>query len=162
MALVMSIVLTLQLSLMPGLRLADASGDLMLLFALTVAMVGGPERGAIAGFVIGLVFDLFLTTPFGLSALTYSLGAYVVGRIQVGMLRHSSLLPMFTVALGTAGTVVSYAVLARIFGQAWISWARLWRVVLVESGFSLFFAPVSLPVCRWAMAGSLEARSASV
>jgi hypothetical protein len=86
----------------------------------------------------------------------------VVGRIQVGMLRHSALLPMFTVALGTAGTVVLYAVLARIFGQAWIGWTVLLRVVVVESAFSLFFAPISLPVCRWAMAGSLEARSASV
>jgi rod shape-determining protein MreD len=162
MALVMSIVLTMQLSLMPGLRIATASGDLMLLFALTAAMVGGPERGAIAGFCIGLAFDLFLTTPFGLSALTYSLGAYVVGRIQVGMLRHSALLPVFTLAVGTAGTVVVYALLARVFGQAWIGYARLWRVILVESGFSLFFAPISLPVGRWAMAGSLEARSASV
>src|SRR3954467_14858330 len=162
MTLVMSIVLALQLSLMPGLRIAGASGDLMLLFALTVAMVGGPERGAIAGFCIGLAFDLFLTTPFGLSALTYSLGAYVVGRVQVGMLRHSALLPMFTLALGTAGTVVLYALLARLFGQAWIGWAELWRVARVEAGFSLFFAPISLPVCRWAMAGSLEARSASV
>ncbi len=162
MTLVMSIVLTLQLSLMPGLRIAGASGDLMLLFALTVAMVGGPDRGAIAGFTIGLIFDLFLTAPLGLSALTYCVGAYVVGRIQVGMLRHSALLPVFTVALGTAGTVVGYALLARLFGQAWISWARLWRVVLVESAFSLFFAPLALPICRWAMAGSLEARSASV
>ncbi|MCU1345282.1 MAG: rod shape-determining protein MreD [Acidimicrobiia bacterium] len=162
MALVMSIVLALQLSLMPGLRLAAASGDLMLLFALTVAMVGGPERGALAGFCVGLTFDLFLTTPFGLSALTYCLGAYMIGRIQVGMLRHSALLPVFTVALGTAVTVVLYALLARVFGQAWVGWGRLWRVVLVESGFSLFFAPISLPVCRWAMAGSLEARSASV
>ena len=79
-----------------------------------------------------------------------------------GMLRHSALLPVFTLALGTAGTVVLYALLARLFGQAWIGWAQLWRVALVEAGFSLFFAPISLPVCRWAMAGSLEARSASV
>jgi rod shape-determining protein MreD len=162
MTLVMFIVLTLQLSLMPGLRVAGASGDLMLLFALTAAMVGGPDRGALAGFCIGLAFDLFLTTPFGLSALTYCLGAYVVGRIQVGMLRHSALLPVFTVALGTAGTVMLYAVLARVFGLAWVGTGRLWRVVVVESLFSLFFAPITLPICRWAMAGSLEARSASV
>ena len=37
--------------------------------AVAGGLVGGPQRGAVAGFVVGLVYDLVLTTPFGLSAL---------------------------------------------------------------------------------------------
>ena len=35
-------------------------------------MLAGSERGAVVGFVAGLLTDLFLQTPMGLSALTYS------------------------------------------------------------------------------------------
>jgi rod shape-determining protein MreD len=162
MTLVMILVLAVQLSLMPGLRIAGASADLMLLFALAGAMVTGPERGAVLGFFVGLGFDLFLTTPFALSALTYCLAGWVVGRVQVGILKNSAAVPMVTVGAATAVSVVAYALLARVFGDALLPTGTLIRVVLVETAFNVFFAPVALRICRWALATSLEARSASV
>ena len=162
MALVMLLVLMAQLSLIPGLRLAGASADLMLLFAVAGAMVTGPDRGAMIGFFIGVGFDLFLTTPFGLTALTYCIVGYLVGRVQVGLLRSSPAIPVLTVGFATVGAVALYATLGRLFGQNWVPLGRLVTVAAVEAGFNVLFAPVALRICRWALAGALEARSLSV
>ena len=43
--------------------------DIMVLLPIVAGIIGGPARGATIGFGTGLVSDLFLPTPFGLSAL---------------------------------------------------------------------------------------------
>ena len=56
---------------------------------LAVAYEDGPETGAIFGFADGARMDLFLTTPLGLSALSYALTGYVgrhlPGRASCGL-----------------------------------------------------------------------------
>lgn len=158
----MAVVLALQISLMPGLRIAGSTADLMLLFTICGAMVIGPERGAILGFAIGVLFDIFLTTPFGLSALVYCLTGWVVGRIQVGVLRNSAVLPALTVGATTAGAVLAYAGGMRLVDDVITPWLTLARVVAVEASFNVLFAPIALRISRWALAASLEARSAAV
>jgi rod shape-determining protein MreD len=162
MSLVMAVVLALQISLIPGLRIADSTADLMLLFTICGAMVIGPERGAVLGFAIGLVFDIFLTTPFGLSALVYCLTGWLVGRIQVGVLRNSSVLPALTVGATTAGAVLAYALGLRLIDDVVTPWSTLGGILAVETAFNVLFAPVALRIARWALASSLEARSAAV
>jgi rod shape-determining protein MreD len=134
----------------------------MLLFAIAAAMVVGPDRGAIVGFFIGVSFDIFLTTPFGLSALTYCIAGWVVGRIQVGVLRSSAVLPALTVGAATGGSVVFYAGALRVFSEVVIPWDLLLRIAAVETSFNVLMAPIALRIARWALATSLEARSAAV
>lgn len=162
MSLVMAVVLALQISLMPGLRIANATADLMLLFTVAGAMVVGPERGAVTGFFVGLMFDIFLTTPFGLSALVYCVTGWVVGRISVGVLRNSVVLPSLVVGACSAAAVLAYAGGLRLIDDVVTPWLTLARVVAVEASFNVLFAPIALRISRWALAASLEARSAAV
>jgi rod shape-determining protein MreD len=76
-----------QVVIFPHVRLAGRVPDLGLVVAVAVAFDHGPEAGAIVGFFAGLGFDLFLSTPLGLTALSYALTAYAVGVLQGGMLR---------------------------------------------------------------------------
>ncbi len=69
LVLVIPVFLTLQLSLISELHLLGSTGDVLLLLALIAAMLTGSRKGAVVAFAIGLAFDLFLQTPFGLSAL---------------------------------------------------------------------------------------------
>ena len=61
-----------QQTLMLDLRSGGVHPDIMVLLPILAGLVGGPARGASMGFASGLVADLFLPTPFGLSALVGS------------------------------------------------------------------------------------------
>jgi rod shape-determining protein MreD len=93
LALVVVLVVIVQVTLMPHLRILGVVPDLGLVLAVAVAYRDGAEAGAITGFAAGLGYDLFLATPLGLSALVYALTAYAVGVLQTGMLRSPRWIP---------------------------------------------------------------------
>jgi rod shape-determining protein MreD len=105
------VVVLVQVTLFPHLRLAGVAPDLGLVVALAVGYNDGPEAGAIAGFVAGFGFDLFLETPLGLNALAYALVGYGVGIIEGGLLRSPRWLPsVLGVAGGLAGGLILIAI----------------------------------------------------
>ena len=150
--LILIIVLVLQVTLIPDLQIAGSSGDLMLLFALTSAMSAGADLGSRMAFAYGLAFDFMLQTPFGLSALVYSISAYVLGAMHRSMSRENWRVGTFTVVVATGIAVIGYAAIARVFGVPWPSNPRLISIVSVEVGFNAMFAPVALRICRWTIA----------
>ena len=101
---VVLVVLTVvvQVVLFPHFRLAGRVPDLGLVLAVAVAFDYGPEEGAIVGFFAGLGFDLFLSTPLGLTALAYALTAYAVGVVQGGLPRAPR---WFTPVIGFLGGI---------------------------------------------------------
>ncbi len=101
------VVVLVQVTVFPHLRIAGVAPDLGLVVALAVGYHDGPEAGAIAGFVAGFGFDLFLETPLGLNALAYALVGYGVGIIEGGLLRSPRWLPsVLGVAGGLAGGLI--------------------------------------------------------
>jgi rod shape-determining protein MreD len=77
--LVVVVFLTAQLTVVLDLRLGTVHPDIMVLLPIMAGLVGGPSSGASMGFGAGLAADLFLPTPFGLSALVGCLIGYTVG-----------------------------------------------------------------------------------
>ena len=108
--LVLLTAIVLQAAVVSRLDIFGAHADLLVLVPIAVALVDGPERGAMAGFVAGLAVDLLSTTPFGLTALAYSVVGFVVGTFQHGMLRNSVVLPVVSAMLGAALGVVTAVV----------------------------------------------------
>ena len=149
--LVMLVVLALQQSIMTQLRLFGVVGDLMLLIAVVSGLVAGAELGAVAAFCIGLLFDLTLQTPFGLSALAYAVIAYAVGYLQSGYLRQTWWIGPLQVAVASAAATVLYGVLATLFGTQRLLTAHLIAVVLVVSLTNAALSPVAARVMRWAL-----------
>jgi rod shape-determining protein MreD len=92
-----------QVAVMPHLRLFGVVPDLGLVLAVAVAYYDGAESAAVVGFVTGLGYDLFLSTPVGASALAYSVTGYLTGVVQAGLIRSSRWLPL---ALGGLGGLV--------------------------------------------------------
>ena len=87
--LVVVMLVVIQTTVFPHLRVFGAMPDLLLLATIAVAYEDGPDTGAIFGFFSGLAIDLFLETPLGVSALTFAIIGYLVGVFQGGMLRPS-------------------------------------------------------------------------
>ena len=79
--------------------------------------MGGPQRGTVAGFVFGLVYDLALTTPFGLWALVLCVTGFVVGLTRNEAIRDNRWLQTGIVFLASGAAVVAYAGVATVFGS---------------------------------------------
>jgi len=107
LCLLIALVVIVQVSVFPHLRIAGVAPDLGLIVAIAVGVQFGPEAGALAGFAAGFGYDLFLETPLGLNALAYALVGYGVGVVTSGLLRAPRYLPVVLVLLGAlAGGLV--------------------------------------------------------
>lgn len=69
----------LQVTLVSDLRIAGAMGDVVLVVVVAAGLTGGADRGVAYGFAAGLLYDLLVASPFGLTALTYAVVGYLVG-----------------------------------------------------------------------------------
>jgi rod shape-determining protein MreD len=109
----------------------------------------------VLGFALGLVADLFVQTPFGLSALTYAIVGFAVGALQSGIVRSAWwILPVTALVASFAG-VVGYALLGALIGQPY---AMSVHLLAVAGGVGAMNAVLAAPVAR-AMAWALAART---
>lgn len=155
-SLVLIVAVVLQTSLFTDVRLFDASGDIMLLVAISAGIAGGPDKGAWYGFAAGLLYDLVLTTPVGLSALTYCIAGYFVGSLQSAILRNTWWIPVVTAIVASGLGIMLYVLLGRVIGQPF-PFDGVPRIALVVAFINgLLVLPVSR-VLRWAV-GPVDAR----
>jgi rod shape-determining protein MreD len=157
--LVTLVALSLQMSIVAESRLFGVTLDLMLLLAVAGGVAAGPRRGAYAGFVLGIAFDLVLQTPFGLSALVYAVAAWMVGSVDVTALRSNRWVPAVLVAAGSAGAVALYAALLAVFGRGHALDAHLAVIVAVIGVVNGVFGPMAVRIQRWTLLAGDRVRS---
>jgi rod shape-determining protein MreD len=148
-SLVILVALVLQVTLVSDLRIAGAQADLMLLVGIAAGLTTGRERGAAYGFAAGLAYDLLLTTPLGLSALTYALVGHLAGMIREAVLRSAWWIPVASAAAGSALGVILYIVFGTVVGQR-TDGLPLVAIVLVVAVANALLSPVALRVVGWA------------
>ena len=148
---VLLLVWMLHTAVFPQLRVFDVAPDVMLLTAIAAGVVAGPERGATMGFVAGLLADLLLQTPFGLSALTYCLVGWAVGSMQTRVLHATWWIPVLTAAAGTGSGTVLFAALGAVVGQNHLVSMRLMPIVGVTALWAAVLSPAFIRMFRWAM-----------
>ncbi len=78
-AVVVMVTVVLQEAVLNGVVIGGAHPDAFVALAVAAGLTSGPQRGAVIAFGIGLVADLFVLTPFGLSALVYVIVAFGAG-----------------------------------------------------------------------------------
>lgn len=145
-ALVGFVVLILQVCMVSQISVAGARGNIVLLFAIAAALETDARRGALAGFAMGLTFDLMLNTPAGLSALTGALVGYTVGSAKDLVLRSSRIVNLALVAVASAGGTLLYASIAVVLGVT-VDPSTLPAIVAVVAVVN---ALLSVPL-RWAL-----------
>lgn len=156
--LVVVLVLVVQTALLYRFRLAGVAPDAMLLLAVCAGIVGGPDRGAVVGFVAGIGIDVFLqTTPVGLSSLVFSILGYVVGILAEGTVRAAPWIPIATAAVASAVGAVAFALMAAVVAGADFVGPRLVTVALLVGVFNGLLAPFGLRLAAWAVGRSAHA-----
>jgi rod shape-determining protein MreD len=158
MSLLLVLALTFQLSVASRAEVLGVQGDVMLLVAVAAGLAAGPDRGATLGFVAGISFDLLLQSPFGLSALTYAIVAYVAGSLQDSVLRAAWWIPVVTAAAASALGVILYGVFGTVVGEDLLG-LSLVRIALVVGTLNALAAPVVLRAVRWATGTSDSVRA---
>lgn len=142
-AVVACVVIT-QIALMPHVRFLGVEPNLFLATVLTVGVLGGSDRGAVAGFLFGLVADALTGSPLGVTSLAYCVSVLIVGAIA-----HESTDYSWVVAVLTAlGSVISVAMFVVVGNTALGLEVTLMRTVtiavvtaLTNLGFALFLVP---------------------
>jgi len=140
-----------QQSIVLDLRLGSVHADVMVLFPILAGVIGGPSRGALFGFCAGLVADLFLPTPYGLSALVGSLVGFGTGTATLALNRSAWWLPPLAGFGGSAVYELLYASLGSVLGQPQMLHVDLLRIVLVVSVTNAVLALPAMRLVAWAI-----------
>jgi rod shape-determining protein MreD len=149
-ALVLTVVTAAQVSLVGDLSLFGVHPDLLLLLTVAAGLTGGPGRGVVVGFVVGVIADLFLHTRFGVATLASTLVGYAAGVAGDTVVRPSTPVWMAaTAGLSAIGTVL-YAALAHLLGSQNLADPNLIAIVGIVSLVNAALCVPALAVCRWA------------
>jgi rod shape-determining protein MreD len=151
------VVVVLQVGLLDGILIGGAHPDIFLLTAICAGLVAGPQTGSIVAFVVGLVADLFVVTPFGLSSLCYVLVAFTVGYLASlpgGRAPHAFRVVVAFVA--SIGGTLLYEGLLLVVGLPHMPKAELADVVLVVSVANAILAVPAVAVTRWVFSSAAQ------
>jgi rod shape-determining protein MreD len=147
--------LLIQTTVLARMRLFGVMPDFMLLVAVAGGITAGPTRGATLGFASGMLIDLFLPTPLGLSALVFTLVGYGVGVANTGVLRSAWYIPVLTAGAASVAGVVLYALVGSVLGERMIT-GHLVTIAAVVGLSNAVLAPVGVRFVDWSL-GSLKA-----
>ena len=127
--------------------LVGAKPELLLLIVVALGMSEGPMFGATAGFVMGLSTDLVLQLPAGVSALTFTIIGYVVGRARAQVPSPGAWLPMIMVSISTFIGLMFYAGFNRALGEHFGALSVV-RAALLASLYNCLLTPFVFPIVR--------------
>lgn len=147
----LAVVIGLQETVAAGISIDRAHPDLVVLLCAITAMVAGPEQGAVIGFLGGLGADVFLATPLGLSALSYTIVGYAVGTVQRGIIHPTWWLTPAAAAAASGAGVALYAVAGSIVGESHMLHVGLPRIIVVVAVVNAVLALPMLSAVQWAL-----------
>jgi rod shape-determining protein MreD len=141
-----------QVGVVNGLVIEGAHPDLFLLLAVVAGLTAGPQRGAMIAFAVGLVADLFVLTPFGLSSLVYVLVAFGVGAaasLPGGRAPHGFRMLM-AVGGSVAGTLL-FSGVGALIGQPHLPSPQLISVLSVVAIANAVLVVPAASLMSWAV-----------
>ena len=139
--------LLVQVTIVNRLPLPDGRPDLVVLVVVALALVRGPEYGAVIGFAAGLAADVVPPADhtIGRLALAYAVVGYAAGLLEDAEER-SVLATVLVVAACSAAAVVGYAGVGALVGDERITFAALRNAMVATVIYDVVLAPFVVPV----------------
>jgi len=128
----------------------------MLGVGIVAAIVGGPELGCVVAFVLGVLGDLFVDTPFGLSALVACSVAFLAGTVRASLGTHTRWAVPTLTFLGSMLGEVLWALVGTVLGLPGLLHPHLVTIALVVATFNLVISAPAALLMRWVFAPSVE------
>ena len=142
----------IQVSVVPHFRMGGYVIDLPLILVVLVGLHLSPQRGAFVGFLVGLVVDLALQTPFGMTALTFSLIGFAAGSVSLHLAERHAITRSLAVALLGATATALFAGFGALIGLEYVTRRELGAIALVTAAAAGPIALLLSPLVRWSLA----------
>jgi rod shape-determining protein MreD len=144
----MLLAVLLQTTLLPQLSLLGASPDLVLLVTIAMGLIEGPIAGAATGAAGGLLEDLLLSAITGLTALTYLLIGYTVGKVRPYVQSTSVVVPVASIFIATVAAHLLYSALAVLLGAPVAGMDRVLQTAMLVGLYNAIIAPFVYPFVK--------------
>ncbi len=145
------VLLALQTTLFVDVQPFGVVLQLLTAFAAAAGVAGGPERGMLAGFLLGLMFDLGTGAPLASSSLTMGLAGLVAGSVTFLNIELRWWLSAGFVALGAAVGEFAVPVVRYVIGQEDVFSEHLYTIVPVVAVGAALLSPLLVPLGRWCL-----------
>jgi rod shape-determining protein MreD len=143
--------LGLQTTILNDMRPFGVSLEIMILLAASAGLARGSEVGAIAGFMIGLMYDFVLTTPLGLGAAVFAIVGYLAGFVHSFVHEPTWWSRVFLGAFASGFGMILMAGAIALVGTDGIFTTKVLTIALVVATCNAIFSLPTEKLCRWAM-----------
>ncbi len=145
------ILLALQRTIFVEVQVAGVIIQIMIATSAAAGVVGGSERGALVGFVFGVMFDLAEGTPLGSTATAMTIAGVVGGLLAlIAADPHWWLAALFT-GLGAAAGALMIPVVRVFIGEPEPFQEELYVVVPIVAASAAIMSPLLVPLARWSL-----------
>lgn len=143
--------LALQKTLFVELQPFGVIIQVVLTFAACAGAAGGPERGAITGFSLGIMFDLAVGSPLGSSSITMGVAGYIAGWVDLIRIDTTWWMAAIFVGVGAGVGEAGVPVVRRFIGEEDAFVPEMARIVPVVAIAAAATSVLLVPVGRWAL-----------
>jgi len=143
--------LALQKTLFVSLQPFGVIVQVLLAFAAAAGAAGGPERGMIAGFSLGVMFDLSVGSPLGSSSIVMGIAGGVAGWVDLVRIDTTWWLAALFVGIGTGVGEASVPVVRRFIGEEDAFVPEMTTIVPVVAVAGAIASIVLVPLARWTL-----------
>lgn len=131
--------------------------QVMLLLATSSGLARGSEVGAIAGFAVGMMYDLVLSTPLGLGAVVFALVGYIAGSTNAFVHEPTWWTRMLLAGVASGLGMLFMPVALTIVGREGVMSGHIFVVVVVVGVTNAAAAVPAERLCRWVLSESSKA-----
>ena len=160
---VISLVTLLQIALVAKWRIFGVHPEFTYCLPIAAGLLGGAQSGALVGFASGFAIDLYLPTPFGLTALVATLMGGLVGllidRERVAVDASVPILGSIFAASFSFLALLSFALISAIIGTTPLSGISWLPLLLVVPFFNALAMLAIQPLMAWSLA--IETRASA-
>jgi len=125
--------LVIQITFFEQLKLFHISFDLIMVILVAITLIDGAFFGIICGFIVGLILDLIVGDLVGISALLYSLDAFLVWSLVESGFKYRFTSQVFLIFVITEANLIAASMIRYLFN---------FQISLQWFGMELLLAPV--------------------
>jgi rod shape-determining protein MreD len=145
------VLLAIERTVFLDIQVSGVIVQVALAFVAAAGATGGSERGALAGFVVGCMYDLVEGTPLGSTAIAFMIGGVVAGLLALVAADPQWWLKAIFVGLGCAAGEAMIPVVRLFIGEESPWPSDMLKIVLVVAAAGALMSPVLVPLSRWCL-----------
>lgn len=147
--------LIIQVTFFEQLKLFNISFDLILISIVAITLIDGAFFGIVFGFIAGLILDLIAGDIVGISALVYSLDAYIVWKLIESGFKYRFTSQLFLIFVITEANLIAESA-ARYLFNFQISFRMLGMELLLAPVFNIMLLVIFYPVIKISLNRRME------